>query len=42
MVAFGTTDLQQSFEAYARFFVYMNFVTPGTCVDTILMNVTFK
>jgi len=32
----------KSFQAYARVFVYVNAVTPVTCVDNILMNSVFK
>jgi len=33
--------LQQTFEVNARFFVYMNAVTPVTCADATLMNLVF-
>jgi len=29
---------KRSFEAYARFFVYMNSITVVTCLDNVLMN----
>jgi len=32
----------KKFEAYARIFVYVNAVTPVTCVDNILMNLILK
>jgi len=37
-----TPDCKNVFEAYARIFVYVNDVTPVTCVDHILMNLVFK
>jgi len=32
-----TPDFKKYFEAYARIFVYVNAVTPVTCLDDVLM-----
>jgi len=32
-----TPDFKKYFEAYARNFVYVNAVTPVTCLDNVLM-----
>jgi len=42
VVDYYDTRLQKGFEAYATIFVYVNAVTPVTCVDNILMNLVFK
>jgi len=37
-----TPDCRKVSEAYVRIFVYVNAVTPITCVNNILMNLVFK